>query len=177
MPSACITGIDVQTDADQARAIGISWQQDTRAGSRLTDPGVHCLRTKVLEWDEETLWRTSTPLTDLEAMFRSLKSELGLRPIPHSREDRTDGHLFITVRAYQFVQFIREELKCRNIHESWASLRKTFSLQRRVTVTFTQRDGRTLNVRKTTRPDPDLLYLYQTLGFSPSPGGTRKFVS
>jgi hypothetical protein len=97
--------IDVQTDADQAKAIGLSWQRDARAGSRLTDPGVHCLRTNVLEWDEETLWRTYTTLTDLEAVFRSLKSELELRPIPHSREDRTDGHLFITVLAYQFVQF------------------------------------------------------------------------
>jgi transposase len=110
-------------------------------------------------------------------VFRSLKSELGLRPIHHSREDRTDGHLFITVLAYQFVQFIRQELKRQGIHESWASLRKTFSLQHRVTVTFTQRDGRTLNVRKSTRAEPDSLRLYQTLGISPSPGGIRKFVS
>jgi hypothetical protein len=73
------------------------------------------------------------------------------------------------------VQFIREELKRQGIHESWASLRKTFSLQRRVTVTFTQRDGRTLNVRKSTRAEPDSLRLYQTLGISPSPG--RVFIS
>jgi transposase len=127
------------------------------------------LRTKVLDWDEEKLWRTYTTLTDLDAVFRSLKSELGRRPIPHSREDRTDGHLFITVLAYQFVQFIREELKRQDIHESWASLRKTFSIQRRVTVTFTQRDGQTLNVRKTTRPEPDLLRLYQALAFPHPP--------
>ena len=170
--------IEVQTDADDPqRAIGLSWRQDARAGSRFTDPGVYCLRTNLLSWDEEKLWRTYTTLTDLEAVFRSLKSELGLRPIHHSREDRTDGHLFITVLAYQFVQFIREGLKRQDIHESWASLRKTFSIQRRVTVSFTQRDGRTLNVRKTTRPEPDLLRLYQALGISPSPGRTRKFVS
>jgi transposase len=169
--------IEVQTDADQKKAIGLTWQRDARTGSRFTDPGVYCLRTNVLDWDEEKLWRTYTTLTDLEAVFRSLKSELGLRPIHHSREDRTDGHLFITVLAHQFVQFIRQELKRQGIHESWASLRKTFSIQRRVTVTFTQRDGRTLNVRKTTRAEPDLLRLYQTLGISPSPGGIRKFVS
>ena len=170
--------IEVQTDADDPRrAIGLSWRQDARAGSRFTDPGVYCLRTNILDWDEEKLWRTYTTLTDLEAVFRSLKSELGLRPIHHSREDRTDGHLFITVLAYQFVQFIRERLKQQDIQESWASLHKTLSIQCRVTVTFTQRDGRTLNVRKTTRPEPELLRLYQALGLSPSPGGTRKFVS
>jgi transposase len=38
-------------------------------------------------------------LTDLEAVFRSFKSELGLRPIFHHKEVRADGHLFITVLA------------------------------------------------------------------------------
>jgi len=34
-------------------------------------------------------------LTDLEAVFRSLKSELGLRPIYYQKNDRISGHLFI----------------------------------------------------------------------------------
>lgn len=37
-------------------------------------------------WDAERLWKTYTMLTDLEAVFRSLKSELGLRPIYHHKE-------------------------------------------------------------------------------------------
>ena len=45
------------------------------------------------------MWRTYTMLTDLEAVFRSLKSELGLRPIHHQITDRVAGHLFITVLA------------------------------------------------------------------------------
>ena len=52
-------------------------------------------------------WKcTYTMLTDLEAVFRSLKSELGLRPIFHKTQNRSDGHLFITVIAYQLVQTI-----------------------------------------------------------------------
>ena len=49
-------------------------------------------------------------LTDLEAVFRSLKSELGLRPVFHHTEARTEGHLFITVLAYQMVQIVRRKL-------------------------------------------------------------------
>jgi transposase len=41
------------------------------------------------------LWRTYIMLTDLEAVFRSFKSELGLRPVFHHKEERADGHLFI----------------------------------------------------------------------------------
>ena len=42
-------------------------------------------------------------LTDLEAVFGSFESELGLHPIFHRQEARTKGHLFITVLAYPFV--------------------------------------------------------------------------
>jgi hypothetical protein len=85
------------------------------------------LRTNQLDWDEERLWRTYTLLTDLESVFRSLKSELGLRPVYHHKEDRADGHLFITVLAYQCVQFLRLKLKAAGIHDSWTTLRETLS--------------------------------------------------
>jgi hypothetical protein len=81
------------------------------------------------------------------------------------------------VLAYQFVQFLRTRLKSQGLRESWTSLCAPLSIQRRVTVTFSQRDGRTLNVRKTTRPEPDLARLYRTLGFPETPGRIRKFVS
>jgi transposase len=52
-------------------------------------------------------------LTDLEAVFRSLKSEFGLRPIFHHKTDRVCGHLFISVLAYHVVHVIRSRLKMR----------------------------------------------------------------
>ena len=115
-------------------------------------------------------------LTDLEAVFRSLKSELGLRPIFHSKERRTDGHLFISVLAYQFVQCIRRRLKAAGIQQSWAGLRQTLSVQQRVTATFRQRDGRVLHVRKSTLAEPRLRQIYDVLDLSPSPGGVKKLV-
>ena len=116
-------------------------------------------------------------MTDLEAVFRSLKSELGLRPVYHHKEDRADGHLFITVLAYQAVQVLRRKLKLQNVNASWSSLREIFSAQQRVTATFTQKDGRTLHVRKTTLAEPKLQALYDALSLSASPVGARKLVS
>ena len=46
-----------------------------------THPGVCCRRTNLEGWDTRQPWTTYVQLTDLEAVFRSLKSELGLRPI------------------------------------------------------------------------------------------------
>jgi transposase len=70
-----------------------------------------------------------------------------MRPVYHHREDRCDGHLFITVLAYQAVQVIRRKLKEHGIHESWASLREKLARQHRITATFKQRDGKTLHIR------------------------------
>ncbi|WP_201212418.1 hypothetical protein [Rhodocyclus purpureus] len=154
----------------------ITWEKKPVAGSMLTDPGVYCLRSNETTWDEERLWRTYMMLTDLEAVFRSLKSELGLRPVYHSKEARSDGHLFITVLAYQCVQLIRRRLKEKGIHLGWRNLRDILSVQQRVTARFTQRDGRTLHVRKATQPEPNLRAIYDALGLDHLPGGTKKRV-
>lgn len=169
--------VTVETNPEQTQVTRIAWEKHPMAGTMLTDPGVYCLRSNETSWDEERLWRTYMILTDLEAVFRSLKSELGLRPVFHSKEARADGHLFITVLAYQCVQLIRSQLKAKGIDQRWASLRETLSVQRRVTARFTQRDGRTLHVRKATQPEPDLQTIYDALGLHGLPGGTKKMVS
>ena len=165
------------TPAEGALVTGITWTKEPIDGTQLTHPGEYCLRTNELRWDAATLWQTYIQLTDLEAVFRSLKSELGLRPVYHHKEDRADGHLFITVLAYQAVQVLRRKLKLQNVNASWSSLREIFSGQQRVTATFTQKDGRTLHVRKTTLAEPKLQALYDALSLSASPVGARKLVS
>jgi transposase len=169
--------ISLLPDEPGAKVTALTWEKAPVAGTQLTHPGVYCLRTNELEWDEAALWRTFTMLTDLEAVFRTLKSELGLRPIFHQKDYRTEGHLFITVLAYQAVQAIRRKLKGYGIDKSWRSLRRILSGQQRVTVTFRQKDGRTLQVRKATVAEPELKRLYDLVGLSASPGGVKKRVS
>jgi transposase len=167
----------VAVSADDAgHATAITWERTPVPGSRADLPGVYCLRSNRTDWDEATMWHTYTMLTDLEAVFRSLKSELGLRPIFHHKESRCDGHLFITVLAYQFVQIIRKRLGEADIHERWSILRERLAVQQRVTATFTRADGRTLHVRKATRPEPHQALIYRTLACNPAPGGVQKTV-
>ncbi len=166
--------ITTTCDESGTKAISLTWEKTPVEGTQLTHPGVYCLRSNEITWDEATLWQTYTMLTDLEAVFRSLKSELGLRPIFHHKEERTEGHLFITVLAYQAVQAIRTKLKAQGITASWTTLRETLSVQQRVTATFKQRDGRTLNIRKATVAEKNLKEMYEKLGISTTPGGTQK---
>ena len=168
--------IEIVADATGKLATAIRWERHPVAGTLLTHPGVYCLRTHELTWDAERLWRTYTLLTDLEAVCRSLKSELGLRPIYHRTEARVDGHLFISVLAYQFVQLIRRRLHAHGISERWSTLRDSLAGQCRVTATFRRADGRTLHVRKATRAEPAQLAIIQALGSDPSPGGIQKML-
>lgn len=166
--------IEFEYDKKGENVTCLTWKLNIKQESKLSHPGVYCLRTNETEWNEETLWRTYTMLTDLEAVFRCLKSELGLRPNYHHTEERGDGHLFITVLAYQVVQVIRRKLRSNGIHESWTSLRRIFEGQQRVTAVFRQKNGKTLNVRKATVPESKLRKLYDVLGVGKSPGGIKK---
>lgn len=109
-------------------------------------------------------------------MFRTLKSELGLRPIFHQKQERSAGHLFITVLAYQFVQIIRRHLREHDITDSWNSLSERMAGQCRITATFNRADGRTLHVRKATQPEPHQKPIYRALGIDSLPGGVRKMI-
>ena len=72
--------IEVLTDDSGRKATALTWKRQPRQGSMATHPGVYCLRSNQTDWDEESLWRTYTTLTDVEAVFRSLKSEPGSAP-------------------------------------------------------------------------------------------------
>jgi transposase len=166
--------LSVAHDEATGKASAIHWQRTQTVDDTL--PGVYCLRTNQDQWDAATLWRTYTMLTDLEAVFRCLKSELGLRPIFHHKTDRVTGHLFISVLAYHLVHTIRFQLKACGIHLSWEGLRRELEGQDRVTVELKCADGKTLHIRKATRPEPRQQRIYDALGLSDRPGKTEKTV-
>jgi len=162
--------ITVNKDKKTGNAVRIIRERKESSNSTDSHPGVYCLRTNQDTWDESTLWRTYTMLTDLEAVFRSLKSELGLRPVFHQKTKRVSGHLFITLLAYHLIHTIRCQLKTNNIHSSWSDLRKQLTGQDRVTVSMQCRNGDTVHIRKSTRPEPRQQVIYDALGLSHYPG-------
>jgi transposase len=50
-------------------------------------------------------------LTRIENAFRDLKSYLGLRPNHHQKEQRVDGHIFISILAYHLLHSIEHCVK------------------------------------------------------------------
>ena len=73
-----------------------------------------------------------------------MKTDLGLRPVCHHKKDRITGHLFLTLLAYHLVHTLRYQLKQRDIHLSWDSIRNNMSTQQRITITLPTEDNKTI---------------------------------
>jgi transposase len=136
--------------------------------------GVYCLCSNRTDLSAERFWNIYVMLTDLESAFRSLKSELGLRPIYHQKEHRIDGHLFISVLAYHLLHTIRMQLKAKGRHENWNSIRSMLSTHCRISSSLKLKDGRTVHIRKTAFPSPKQAAIYNSLNIPALPLATSK---
>lgn len=164
--------IHVTPDNQNKNTIDITWnKKENLDGNKL---GFYCLRTNRKDLDENTFWNIYTMLTELESAFRSLKSELGLRPIYHQKENRIDAHLFISIIAYHLLHTIRYQLKENGINLSWQTLREMLDTQCRITTTMQLENKKTVEVRKTSLPDTNQMQIYKALGMDTRPGKTQK---
>ena len=165
--------ITVETDADRTNAIKLTWARN-EACVNTKQAGIYCLRTNQEDLDAHTFWDIYTTLTDLESAFRSLKTELGFRPVYHQKESRIDGHLFISVLAYHLLHSIRYQLKNKGIHSSWQTLREILATQCRITSRLKMENGKVVKIRKTSSPNADQMAIYKALGLTASPAKTEK---
>lgn len=166
--------IEVETNQAGSRVTRLKWHYQPVDGTLATHPGVYCLRSNIVDWQADLMWRTYMTLTEAEAVFRSLKSELGLRPIYHHKSERAEGHLFISVIAYQAICVLRTSMKDNGLHDSWTTLRHLLGTIVRTTTSFACEDRRTLHLRKTAAPDEMRKTLYEAMGISPPPRNLHK---
>ena len=164
--------ISVVKDDKKSLAMAIQWARKEQPDQC----GVYCLRSNRRGFKEREMFNIFAMLTDIEDTFRSMKSELGLRPVYHQKEYRSDGHLFITVLAYHIVHAIRVQLRKQGIVHSWATIRRGLSTHVRITTTMKRDDGKVIHIRKSTRPEPFHRQVYDALHLSHRPGKTMKTI-
>jgi hypothetical protein len=155
-------------------AISLVWKEKVGTDNKTAFNGVYCLRTNNSSLDEKTLWKAYTTLTDLEAVFKSLKSELGLRPIFHQKGTRVDGHLFITILVYSIIHTIRYKLKAGGINYCWNTIRDRLSCQIRNSTQMRCEDGRMLYIRKSSVLNEREKEIYDALGLKHQAGKRTK---
>ncbi len=140
---------------------------------RLLEAGGYVLRTSRTDWSVQEVARTYWRLTEIENTFRVMKSDLGLRPVYHSNDDRIVGHLFITVLAYHVAHLVRTKLKKAGIHNSWDTIRNELNEVKRVTTKLPMSQTRALTLNVDQNLTPMLERVFEILGFSYDPDATR----
>ena len=93
--------IELIDDTTSAAGLRLRWSriQQWDRWAELSE-GCYLLRTNLRGRSAQELWQTYMHLTDVEAVFRTGKSDLRIRPIWHQLQHRVQGHILFSFLAY-----------------------------------------------------------------------------
>jgi transposase len=118
--------------------------------------GHYLLRTNLTGEDPAVLWTRYVQLTQIESVFRSLKSELSIRPIGHQLEHRADAHILVAFLAYSLQVTLKQRLMRHAPGLTPAAVFEKLATIQMVEVWIPLVDGRRLVMPRHTQPEPDV---------------------
>jgi hypothetical protein len=133
---------------------------------RETREGAYLLRTNLTGGTAEELWTKYIQLTEAEASFRALKSELSIRPLFHQLERRVKAHVMIAFLGYALWVTLKHRLKRKQSDLSPAKALALLSTLHSADIVLPTTDGRELRLRRITEPTPEQKKLLQQLGLA-----------
>ena len=125
--------------------------------------GRYLLRTNLCGKDPAELWRFYIQLVEVEAVFKTLKDDLQLRPIYHQLEQRVEAHIFVAFLAYCLHVTLRARLKPLAPGLTPRAVLDKFAAIQMLDVHFPTTDGRTLILSRYTELTAEQKMLVQQL--------------
>jgi transposase len=133
--------------------------------------GHYLLRTNLVNEDPAVLWDRYMQLTQIEATFKCLKSDLGIRPIYHQLEHRVEAHIMVAFLAYCLLVTLKHRLQAYAPGLTPRAVLEKLATIQMLDVSFPTTDGRRLVMPRYTEPDPEqaLLLHHLKLVLPPQP--------
>ena len=153
----------VLNEEDTERATNLVISKKPQGVQRPILAGAYVIKSNKTDLCAEEIWSTYMTLTRVEAAFRDLKSELGMRPIFHHKENRTKAHLFIGVLAYHLLVSIETRLRDGCEHREWKTIKSVLSTHQRSTVIMTGENNEIYNLRISGNPEMQHQEIYKKL--------------
>jgi len=125
--------------------------------------GHYLLRTNLVSEDPAVLWDRYVQLTQIEAAFKCLKSDLGVRPIHHQLEHRVDAHILVAFLAYCLTVTLRHRLRIQAPGLTPRAVLEKLAGIQMLDVSFPTTDGRRLVMPRYTEPNPEQALLLHQL--------------
>jgi transposase len=164
-----------------AEGVRLFWQmKEDRKSWRESREGAYLLRTNLKAETAEQLWSKYMQLTEAEASFRALKSELSIRPLFHQLEPRVKAHVMVAFLGYALWVTLKHLLKRRppivpKPSASGVDNAQPLSPMRALALLSTLQsadivlpttDGHEIRLRRITEPTAEQKSLLQQLGIS-----------
>ncbi len=166
---------------DTAQGVRLFWQmKEDRKTWRESREGAYLLRTNLKAETAEQLWSKYMQLTEAEASFRALKSELSIRPLFHQKEPRVKAHVMVAFLGYALWVTLKHLLQRRTPivpkpSASGVDNAQPLSPMRALALLSTLQsadivlpttDGREIRLRRITEPTAEQKSLLRQLGLS-----------
>jgi transposase len=145
-----------------AKAFKFSLRKD-KLRALIRREGHYLLRSNLSGEDPAVLWQRYIQLTEIEAAFRHLKSDLGLRPIYHQKDRRIEAHIFVAFLAYCLHVTLQQRLCALAPGLTVRAVLEKLSAIQMVDVCLPTTDGRLLTLPRYTQPEADQQLLLQCL--------------
>lgn len=165
------------TQNDCGQATDIQWSKNKNKLEAVKHKlGIYFIRTNLEVEKEKVLWEIYNTIREIESAFRTLKTDLDLRPIYHKKDQSTMAHLNLGLLAYWVVNTIRHQLKPKGIKDCWQEIVRKANTQKVITTSGTNQQDQIIAVRRCSEPNEALKELYQALNFKNQPFAKRKSV-
>ena len=128
---------------------------DDRRAWRDAREGAYLLRTNLVGQTVEELWTKYIQLTEAEAAFRALKSELAVRPVFHQLERRVKAHLLVAFLGYALWVTLKHLLHRRGTGLTPARALALLATLQSADIILPTTDGREIRLRRVTQPTPE----------------------
>ena len=145
----------------------LRWDWD-RCGlkSATLKEGAYLLRTNIKEPEPKKLWQQYIQLTEVESVFRVLKSELGLRPIWHRLDHRINAHIMIAFMSYCLWVCLKKHLHAHAGSLSCSHVLANMRSIQMIEVWFDANKQRRFCLDRITEPEPEQQAILEMLGWS-----------
>ncbi len=169
-------GFTVTVSEHEGKATEVKWKFNE---SKLSKPydGSYFIRTDRTDLSIEEIWHTYVMLTSVEEAFRCLKSELGLRANHHSKDNRIEGHLFISVLAYHLLQYIQRHMRDAGLNHRWKTILSWLQMHEVISTSMLKEDGGMIHLRYCTIPTLRQKEIYKALGITSVPLRPKKTIT
>lgn len=156
---------EVTVTAREEGGAQLTWKKvETLRDWTTLSAGCYLLRTNVLDWTDEELWKTYMQLTEAEAAFKIHKTDLSIRPIWHQKEERVLAHILVCFLAYVVWKTLGQLCRQAGLGDEPRRVLDEVAEIRMVDVVVPTRDGQTIRQRCVARPSEHQQILLDRLG-------------